>query len=266
MEDGTPSCGDSRFGCWVCTLVAQDKSMSAMIKNDEDKQWMTPLLAIRDELIPRDNEGYPDDRHLRDFRRMNGRVVLAGERHIPGPYKQDVRETWLRRVLEAEVQIRKTGPDFFKDISLISMEELRFIRKIWVNEKHEIEDQLPRIYEEVTGELFPDDVFTEELPIGHEEIELLRALCDEDELHFQLVRELLSIELQHRHMAKRGGLFGALEASIRKCFYEDADDAIGRAKEVRERLAKELAKLENIDFLGHIANPDSELSQKETAQ
>jgi len=29
VDDSTPSCGDSRFGCWVCTLVDKDKSMTA---------------------------------------------------------------------------------------------------------------------------------------------------------------------------------------------------------------------------------------------
>ena len=34
VDTSTPSCGDSRFGCWVCTLVEKDKSMTAMIQND----------------------------------------------------------------------------------------------------------------------------------------------------------------------------------------------------------------------------------------
>src|ERR1035441_8331249 len=29
LDTTTPSCGDSRFGCWVCTLVDKDKSMNA---------------------------------------------------------------------------------------------------------------------------------------------------------------------------------------------------------------------------------------------
>ncbi|MFM6158693.1 MAG: DNA phosphorothioation system sulfurtransferase DndC, partial [Sphaerospermopsis kisseleviana] len=40
VDTSTPSCGDSRFGCWVCTLVNKDKSMEAMIQNDEEKEWM----------------------------------------------------------------------------------------------------------------------------------------------------------------------------------------------------------------------------------
>ncbi len=37
VDKSTQSCGDSRFGCYVCTMVSEDKSMSAMIANDEEK-------------------------------------------------------------------------------------------------------------------------------------------------------------------------------------------------------------------------------------
>ena len=50
VDSSTPSCGTSRFGCWVCTVVDKDRSMEAMIKNDEEKVWMTPLLELRNEL------------------------------------------------------------------------------------------------------------------------------------------------------------------------------------------------------------------------
>src|SRR5690606_158605 len=50
VDTSTPSCGNSRFGCWVCTLVDQDKSMAAMIQNDHEKEWMLPLLELRNEL------------------------------------------------------------------------------------------------------------------------------------------------------------------------------------------------------------------------
>ncbi|MGB2612954.1 MAG: DNA phosphorothioation system sulfurtransferase DndC [Isosphaeraceae bacterium] len=45
VDTSTPSCGTSRFGCWVCTVVDKDRSMEAMIKNDEEKLWMTPNAA-----------------------------------------------------------------------------------------------------------------------------------------------------------------------------------------------------------------------------
>lgn len=234
VDTSTPSCGDSRFGCWVCTLVDKDRSMQAMIQNDEEKEWMFPLLELRNELDP--PKTLEADRPLRDFRRMNGAVQLFHDRPIPGPYKQETREYWLRRVLEAQQHLRENGPEEVRDIELITLKELEKIRRIWVVEKHEIEDRLPLVYEEAVGTAYPGGSFDERLVIGAKEIELLRELCDPDELHFQLIRELLSVERRHKSMLRRAGLFKALEQSILRNFYGDEKDAIALARKRRDAL------------------------------
>lgn len=236
VDTTTPSCGDSRFGCWVCTLVEKDKSMHAMIQNDEEKEWMLPLLELRNQLDPPKT---PDaDRPLRDFRRMNGAVQLFNDRPIPGPYRQEAREEWLRKVLQAQQHIRENGPDEVREIELITLEELEEIRRIWVVEKHEIEDNLPRVYEDATGSTYPGGSLDDNLVMGATEMELLRDLCGKDDLHFQLVRELLSIEKRHKSMLRRAGLFDALEGSFFRNFYEDEDDAVDRARQRRDALGK----------------------------
>jgi len=237
IDATTPSCGDSRFGCWVCTMVDKDKSMTAMIQNDAEKEWMLPLLELRNELDIRDEaSGKRDDRHLRDFRRMNGSLQVHNGRMVHGPYLQTAREHWLRRVLEVQRHVREHGPPGMETIELITMPELREIRRLWVVEKHEIEDNLPRIYEEVLGEPFPDGRMDDSLAFGREEIDLLRDLCGEDVLHFQLARELLDIERQHRSMARRAGLFKALEKSLRRGSYESAEEATETAFRRRDLL------------------------------
>lgn len=253
IDTSTPSCGDSRFGCWVCTLVDKDKSMQAMIQNDTEKEWMLPLLELRDEL------DVSDDRHLRDFRRMNGAVYLMGDRHVPGPYLQNVREDWLRKVLEAQQYVRQHGPEEMHDLELISLDEMREIRRLWMIEKHEIEDSLPTIYEDVTGQMFPDDQFSEDQSIGTEEIELLKEICGDDDLHFQLTRELLSIEQSHQHLARRAGLFPQMEKAIRRHFYEDADDAADRAKRFRQAVDDAQSEFANELFLNPPEEQDEEL-------
>ena len=55
---------------------------------------------------------------------MNGHVQLFHDRTIPGPYKKEAREYWLRRVLEAQQSARKNGPADFRDIQLITLDEL----------------------------------------------------------------------------------------------------------------------------------------------
>lgn len=231
IDSTTPSCGDSRFGCWVCTLVDQDRSMSAMIQNDVDKEWMQPLLDLRNELDVRDEaSGKKDDRHLRDFRRMNGHVQMFNDRLVPGPYLQSAREAWLDKLLSAQQHVRNNGPPEMRDLTLITLEELHEIRRIWVVEKHEIEDSLPRIFARVTGEDFPGSSLDDGVAFGADDIALLRELCGGDDLHFQLTRELLSIERKHRVMARRSGVFQELEKAISRGFYDSAEDAATRAR------------------------------------
>jgi DNA sulfur modification protein DndC len=229
VDTSTPSCGDSRFGCWVCTLVDKDKSMAAMIQNDEEKEWMLPLLELRNALDQ-------DDRHLRDFRRMKGNVQLFHDRPIPGPYTQAAREAWIRRLLEVQDWLRKHGPTHVKDIELITQSELDEIRRIWVVEKHELEDNLPRIYEDVTGRPFPGKNLNDNPVFGRNEMQLLTEVCGDDRLHFELIRELLSIEKRYRTMARRAGLYDGLEQAFQRSFYTDEDDAVNRERRFRKAL------------------------------
>lgn len=230
VDSSTPSCGDSRFGCWVCTLVDEDKSMSAMIKNDFEKEWMLPLLDFRNDLLAK------RDRSLRDFRRLSGAVQLFYDKPIPGPYKQETREAWLKRLLEVEQEVRELAPEEVKGIELITLAELREIRRIWVVEKHELEDSLPKIYEEVRGEPFPDGQLDDSPVLNAESIAALREICGGDPIHFGLVRELIALEGRFRTHVRRAGLYDALEGAIRKGFYEDEEDATARALRLQEAM------------------------------
>ena len=218
VDTTTPSCGDSRFGCWVCTLVEQDKSMAAMIQNDEEKEWMLPLLELRNEL------DVTDDRHLRDFRRITGSLTLHHDRLVHGPYTQEVRHHWLRRLLGAQRWVRDNGPKYVRDIDLITTPELQEIRRIWVTEKHEIEDTLPGIYAKAMGEPYPGKPLDEAPVFSAEDMTLLREVAGDD-LHFQLARDLLDVERRHRAMARRARLYDELEATLRKGFYTSEEDA-----------------------------------------
>ena len=45
VDETTPSCGNSRFGCWTCTVVSKDRSMEAMIDNGEDWDDAAPRIS-----------------------------------------------------------------------------------------------------------------------------------------------------------------------------------------------------------------------------
>ena len=236
VDTSTPSCGDSRFGCWVCTMVSQDKSMEAMIQNDEEKEWLQPLLDLRNEL------DIKNDRHRRDFRRLHGNVQLF-ERNlgqgktsiepIPGPYTKRWREYWLRKVLSAQVQVRNNAPAEFKDITLITTEELSEIRRIWLEEKHEFDDSLPKIYQEITGEKFQDiRVGADNNQLGSDEWNALVEICGDDTMHLELMAKLLDTERQYHTQYRRLGIYESLE----KCFDSSSrskEEAISNAHQTR---------------------------------
>lgn len=298
VDDSTPSCGDSRFGCWVCTLVEKDKSMTAMVQNDRELEWMQPLLELRNLIDFREDgtaknaatgethevhtkreafqspvgealgklltkmSGRPIEelvrdrdweKYLRDFRRLNSgnvqinipkrktdrkddnnkpimepdlSVPLDEWRYIPGPYIQQARECWLRALLTAQTAVRELGPDAVSDLELITLEELEEVRRIWVVEKHEIEDRLPVIFEDVTGEPYPGKSLDDNLVMGDEEMEELSSICDQKDLHYQLTRDLLGLTIQNRNSARRAGIYEAIEKTIQRSFYDSRDQAI----------------------------------------
>jgi DNA sulfur modification protein DndC len=223
VDTTTPSCGDSRFGCWVCTLVEKDKSMSAMIQNDQEKEWMKPLLELRNEL------DITDDRHLRDFRRMDGRVQLFHDGTIPGPYTKSSRENWLLKLLSAQTWVRKNGPDHVRTIELITIDELHEIRRIWLVEKREIEDSLPALFKLATGDDFPGAKGT--LSLSTEMLASLSELCGDDALHYEMIRDLIATEQKFATMTRRKGLLEELDKAIKRSFYRDRDDAIEFARD-----------------------------------
>lgn len=242
VDGSTPSCGDSRFGCWVCTMVEQDKSMAAMISNDEEKFWMQPLLNLRDAL------DITDDRHLRDFRRMSGKVQLFHGRTIPGPYLQSARADWLRRVLEAQTWVRKNGPEEVRTIELVSLAELREIRRIWVEEKTEIEDLLPAIYEAATGETYPDGPMNPQACTL--DLALLRDIAP-DQHTYETMRDLLAVEQRARRQLRRAHLFPDLLAVLQRRIYKTEADAVevltAQASEQQKRRAEVLGLFGGVD-------------------
>jgi len=224
MSTETQSCGKSRFGCWTCTLVEKDKSMAAMIQNDDEKAWMAPLLQFRD-----DFGDHETDRMRRDFRRMTGKLSLVNDRLVHGPYKKEVREGWLRKLLEIEKFIQAEGPPEFNNYKIITDAELYEIRRVWLEEKFEFDDTLPEIYKEVTGREL--DIKDKPIIFGNKEYDLLKTICTErypkEELLFTMIAALLERERREFNSKHRSGFFGKLEKIIGQCYYKDEEDAVG---------------------------------------
>jgi len=264
VDTNTASCGNSRFGCWVCTMVEQDKSMTAMIQNDSEKEWMLPLLELRNALDFRNNTnpGQKLDHHLRDFRRMRGAVqIMQGGEYVPGPYTKESRENWLKMLLKAQAHVRQNGPVEVEKLDLINLDELQEIRRIWVVDKHELEDTLPRIYEQSTGVKYPGEALDDNLILNEKDLEELEILCEGDQMHYELIRELLSRTRQQRSSGKRAKLFEQMDKSFQRHFFTDKDDAIKRAtKRSEEKIRIKQIKEERETKIQELNGSFSEVS------
>ena len=224
IDKSTPSCGKSRFGCWVCTMVEKDKSMEAMIANDQEKEWMTPLLEFRNEFGNEDG-----DRERRSFHRMKGNLQGNYGKLFHGPYNKDTREKWLRRLLDIQRTINSDGPEEFRDLELIRPQELMAIRRIWVNEKHEFDDALPRIYRDVMGKEFQDPEWIHDDNFGDVEWKTLEEICHRmypnEELVFEMMYTMIDLENKAYGVNQRKDILEGINGTISKTFYKDEDDA-----------------------------------------
>ena len=257
-----PTCGKSRFGCWVCTMVEKDKSMEAMIANDDEKAWMTPLLEFRNTF-----GDVTKDRDRRSFRKMGGFLQGSHGQLHHGPYLQKYRKDWLRRLLEMQVEINTNGPEEFSDLELITLPELRAIRRIWVFDKHEFEDCLPKLYQEATGREFEDPEWMALPAFGEEEWKILETLCAQeqketgDELLFEMMYSLIDIENRLDSLNQRKGILDSLQNSISHTFYRDELDAL---QYYQDRITRKKALGGKFDekFFAHIQNEGDEFTQE----
>jgi len=189
IDDTTPSCGNSRFGCWVCTVVNKDKSKEALVNNGED--WLEPLLEVR-ELILRYKEN-PEKRE--NFRRNN----LQGL----GPYTEIARAEILEKLLAAQNEIQETHPE----ISLISYQELVAIQVLWYRDNH-FTYNVADIYNRVSGS---NITLNEANNVITGEKELLRNVCKTNKGDFELINELLALQKTKTILMKNRGLQNDLE-------------------------------------------------------
>mgnify|MGYP002700125143 CR=1 FL=1 len=262
VDKSTQSCGDSRFGCYVCTMVSEDKSMNAMITNDEEKEWMYPLVSLRNEIEVNDAnrqkkiEKLTRDKANRDFRRMNGRLTVHISKHgadlVPGPYIQKFREHLLTKVLEAQVAVQQLGPPEVKNLELLPLEELEEIRRIWLEEKHEAEDSVPKIYQKVFKTDYPGKKRAHHPILNFDVLKKLKQHCkeqgDEDGLLYQQMRAVISIANKHKNQLRRANLAKELDDSLDKGAFSSLFEAKKFALErERHRLQIHLNNSSNID-------------------
>lgn len=214
IDKSTPSCGNSRFGCWTCTVVTEDRALQGLIESGE--KWMKPLLNFRNKIYKSTDPAKKTQ--YRNHKRRTGKVSYmraetngddsAEIRHIPGPYWLNVRKEWLKELLQIEKSLSDSGHPF----KLIHEEELQAIRQEWLRDPNEPDwaDSLPRIYSEVyddTIEWIENDAGTFTGP----DTELLQELGQKHGIPAELVMKLIEVEISVSGLGKRLGIMRKLE-------------------------------------------------------
>ena len=212
VDKNTESCGNSRFGCWVCTVVTKDKAMEAMIDNGEE--WLEPLLDLRDELAATQDPA--EKSKVRDFRRRNGRVAFKSDSNetIPGPYRMSFRKDFLKKLLEAQVNVNRSAPPGEKTV-LIHDAELLEIRRLWRSEAGDWNDTVTVLVREVLGQELPiedDDAFK----FDGEDSAILEEVCAEYDVPPALLAQLLEIERSVRGLKRRAAVHQKIGAVMER--------------------------------------------------
>lgn len=125
-EIDTPSCGNSRFGCWVCTVVQKDKSLTGFIESGET--WLKPLLDFKEKLLSIRNKHEYRMQHRRDGNHYYRKVYL---KNIPIDSKGNIIEDSLRtdenKKIYINLRYQETSPFLQEDITNIAEKDKLYL-------------------------------------------------------------------------------------------------------------------------------------------
>jgi DNA sulfur modification protein DndC len=224
VDKTTPSCGNSRFGCWVCTVVNRDASMEAMVENGEE--WLEPLLEFRNHLSSLQDSSLWSS--IRRYKRRDGRVKEKDGVPQPwGPYTFETRKNLLRQLLKTQLAMNALSGE---SSILILHEELEAIRSLWRLEEQDWLDSVPAIYKEIIGQDAPWTKYDSHL-FSSEDKNLLDQICRKHNVDTAMVSKLIDVERSLQGMTRRSTIQRKLSAvleedwrSTEELLYQDSNE------------------------------------------
>ncbi|TMO49993.1 DNA phosphorothioation system sulfurtransferase DndC [Pseudoalteromonas ruthenica] len=250
IDETTPSCGNSRFGCWTCTVVTKDRAMESLIQNGE--QWMEPLLKFRNILSrstsPKLKKKYRN--HIRRDGRLAFKTLKEDKERVltddytTGPYLLKYRKLAMRMLLTMQKRFNDQG----HNMELITVPELHAVRHEWLNDPNEPdwEDSLPSIVKEVLG-IELDWTIDDANQFSLTEGELIDELAPQYGVSAHMIRKLIDVEREMSGLARRTGIFGRIGRLIQQD-WESAEAIIASNLEIRQsqmRQSNEVKALED---------------------
>lgn len=197
-RDKIPITGNSRFGCWCCTMVKEDKSLQNFINKGATE--LIPLREFRNELLEmRENS------QLRDSKRRNGSVYKKADGTFgKGPFTLEGRRLILEKLLELE---SRTGMELITEI------ELKAIDKMWDEEGDLTCRMLVDTYHKVKGKKLPwDDYKTPRFDT--EAIEAIQNIAEKYDIPVELITKLIVSVDTNKHITKNNKMQKAFDSII----------------------------------------------------
>ena len=250
IDTSTASCGNSRFGCWTCTVVKKDKALTAMVENGEG--WLEPLLDFRDLLA--ETQTPEGKKQYRTHKRRTGKAHWLtrktsndknGNRKEKertslqlsyGPYKFEYLKDFLKKLLltEKKVNAKNTTGEYFE---LISIAELEEIRKLWRSELQDWKDSVPQIYKEIMHKEYP----LKNIKGGGfngSDYRLLNHICKENDIPTELVAKLLDTARSYDGLKRRTKVIHDLENIITEEWRTKSEIIKSREKDLKLKIYK----------------------------
>ena len=250
IDETTPSCGNSRFGCWTCTVVTRDRAMESLIQNGE--QWMTPLLKYRNILSrstsPKLKKKYRN--HIRRDGRLAFKTLKEDKERVltddytTGPYKLKYRQHAMRLLLNIQKQFNDQG----RNVEVITVEELHAVRHEWLNDPNEPDwdDTLPGIVFDALGVKL-DWTIDDSNQFSLSEGQLLNDIAPKHGVSPHMIKKLIDVETQMSGLARRTGIFNRIGRLIQQD-WESAEVIIASNLDIRQsqmRQSNEVKALED---------------------
>lgn len=193
------SCGQSRFGCWTCTVVKNDKSMKALVDNGQE--WMLPLLEFRNRLV----EGRNISENRMDTRR-NGQPAIREDGTFNGNYTPGYRYRILKDLLTVQKNLQKERPY----ITLINNQELIAIQVTWTRDGI-FDYSVGQLYKEI----YQKDIETNSLnTLDATERRIMKEVCGNDLEYFDLIDNLITLQKTKSLLISKYGLHNDVENRI----------------------------------------------------
>lgn len=248
---GKQTCGNSRFGCWTCTVVVEDKSLKGFIESGEN--WLTPLLEYRNYLLE-----IRDDERCRNIFNRKGRLMKAeakiedGNVVIPKKFDREKKVIPLSEAVSEEVAhekiasgdynlkenplIVKTGSKYYRvSLSNFTIEtRVDLLKKLMETEKL-VREHLPS-YKIITKEeivmidsIWKEDGFLQDSAIEifnkyrEEELvgvdtnldyDLIEKLCKQENFDETTFLAIVNSADKYRHLKNRNQNIKSIESKL----------------------------------------------------